>query len=184
MYYSDNGNFEWTRYKKEDQINESYIFSYEFRVDDSGLGIFSSMGVFMNYQLFWYDGNYLERPDAKYDILTVLPECNFLSRANINTSRSNIKQQISNAAAGVDKIIKGVNYSIFPNPSFSDLTIQLEEKMNAIVWISTVNGKTLLETKMTNSDSVTLNVSELAPGAYFAHVEQNGVVSTMKFVKK
>lgn len=182
--YTENGNFEWTRYKKEDQVDESYIFSYEFRVDDTGLGQFTSMGIFMNYQLFWFDGSYLIRPDAQYDLLTVLPECNFQTRANINTSRSNIKQQISNAAAGVDDLIKGVSYSIFPNPSFSNLTIQLEEKLTAKVWISTTKGEISNETAISNSDFVTLDVSNLASGIYFAHVEQNGVVSSMKFVKK
>lgn len=182
--YTENGNFEWTRYKKEDQENESYIFSYEFRVDDTGLGQFTSMGIFMNYQLFWFDGSYLLRPDAQYDVLTVLPECNFQTRANINTSRSNIKQQISNAAAGLDDNIKGVSYSIFPNPSFSNLTIQLEEKLAAKVWISTTKGEISNETAISNSDFVTLDVSNLAAGIYFANVEQNGVVSSMKFVKK
>mgnify|MGYP003655792377 CR=1 FL=1 len=124
MDYDDSiglGVLTWTKYKKENQPDESYIYGYECRMDESGIGMFESMSTMMNYEVQWTDQAFDLHPSAEYELLVSLPTCNVLTKSNINTSRSNIKNQQSNASilneeAGINKL-QATNYSISPNPA-------------------------------------------------------------------
>jgi len=192
MDYNDSaglGELTWTKYRKEDQINEDYIFSYECRMDESGLGNYETMSIMMNYQVNWTDQAFALHPNARYEVLVTLPTCNVVTKANINTSRSNIKNQQSNAsiiaeeeAAGIAKI-NGVKYTLAPNPVVNELTVTTEELINGKVWISNVNGENLVENTL-NGNSISFDTSLFASGIYFISIESNGVVTSKKFIKK
>lgn len=191
MDYVENndGQLIWTKYRKQDQVDESYIYSYECFMDPNGLGNFTSMAIMMNYDVMWFDQAYLSNPNSKYYLEVALPNCDMLSKANINTSRSNIKNQKSNANVMLEEEqaaispIKGINYTLSPNPVVNELTITSEELINGKVWISDVNGKKLSENIM-EGNSTSFDTSLFNAGVYFINIESKGVVTSKKFIKK
>lgn len=191
MDYVENndGQLIWTKYRKEDQVDESYIYSYECFMDPNGLGNFTSMAIMMNYDVMWFDQAYLSNPNSKYYLEVALPNCDMLSKANINTSRSNIKNQKSNEnvmleeeQAGINSI-KGVKYTLSPNPVVNELTITSEELIKGTIWIADVNGKKLIENVM-EGNSTSFDTSLFNAGVYFINIESNGVVTSRKFIKR
>lgn len=182
MDYQGNGEFIWTAYKKEDQINEDYIYGYTFMVDASGFGNFSPYGMLANDEFWWLDEVYDLQPEAQYAILTSLPYCEFNTKANINTSRSNIKQQYANGSAGI-KVLTAGSWSVGPNPAKESLTVTFAKAAkNTRVWVSTVNGEVIAKQQV-NGVQCELDVHSLAAGVYLVHVEDNGVINTRKWVK-
>jgi hypothetical protein len=58
MDYDDTfgmGYFFWTKYKKENQIDENYIFGYVCNIDESGLGLYTNIGFWDNQTTSWED---------------------------------------------------------------------------------------------------------------------------------
>lgn len=179
-----NGIWVWTPYKKENQVDESYIVEYRCMLQMPG-NSFVSIGSMSNTTTTWTDANWTSHTTGLYVMETELPNCSFIEKANINTSRSNIKQQITNAEAGINEsTLKGTSFSILSNPVANELIVVFENEMhNATVWISTVNGAQLSKAKL-NGNTYQLSVSDLSQGVYFFNVEVNGVVSTKRFVKQ
>lgn len=193
MDYNNSSGFAeltWTKYRKEDQINEDYIFSYECRMDESGLGIFETMSIMMNYSVNWFDQASALHPNSRYEILVSLPSCNVVTKANINTSRSNIKNQRTNASilaeeeasASVAKL-SGVSYTISPNPTSEFITITSENSINAPFWISNAKGQVFKKNTL-NGKTIEISINDLPSGMYFVNIETNGVVTSKKFIKK
>ena len=179
----------WTKYKKENQTDESYIYGYECRMDESGIGVFQSMSVMMNYDVQWTDQAFDLHPSAKYELLVSLPTCNVLTKSNINTSRSNIKNQQSNqsvmdeeAAAGIAKI-QGTNFSISPNPATDFVTVTTSNVIKGRVWISDAKGQEVVG-KVVEGNSVSFETDQFPSGFYFVSVDNDGVVTSKKFIKK
>lgn len=184
------GHFFWTKYKKEDQVDESYIEGYVCNIDQSGLGLFSNAGFWGNQTTDWIDQSHMEHPGAHYEILVQLPDCNVLTKANINTSRSNIKNQQSNQAvmeeeeqsAGIS-LIQGVHFTLSPNPVVDVLTISANESFEGSYWITNVKGEKV-DAKPLSGNSLSLDISSFESGVYFFNLESKGIVSSKKFVKK
>ena len=117
-------------------------------------------------------------------------DCNVLTKANINTSRSNIKNQQSNLAvmeeeeqsAGIS-LIQGVHFTLSPNPVVDVLTISANESFDGSYWITNVKGEKV-EAKSISGNSLSLDISSLESGVYFFNLESKGIVSSKKFVKK
>lgn len=182
------GELLWTKYQKEDQVDESYIFSYECFWDQTGLGVFGSSATFMNYDTQWIDPNYSSNPNSKYVLEVSLPTCDVITKSNINTSRSNIKNQQSNATILDEETsgilgLQGTTYSISPNPASDIVTITAEKALTGNVWISNLKGQ-VFNTQLIEGTSVEFEISTLPSGAYFVNLENDGVVSSKKFIKK
>lgn len=184
--YSSTGGGEWlwTAYKKENQLDESYITEYRCMMDQTGSGNFVSMGSISNTQLSWTDANWVANETYTFVMETELPSCSYIEKANINTSRSNIKQQFTNAEAGIsESYLKGVSFDILSNPVSDNLTVLFNDELkNATIWVSAMNGKQFGKSKLTGNE-FKLSVSELSQGVYFFNVEVNGVISTKRFIK-
>lgn len=184
--YSPNGNgfWMWTPYKKEDQIDESYIGGYACLLDMDGTGTYTTIGQVPNDQLYWTDVNFLSHADGYFVIEAELPACQIVERAEINTSRSNIKQQITNAEAGINEnYLQGVTFEVSPNPTVDQLTVQVSESIsNAKMCITNAKGEILLNETL-SGNQIVLNTNEWAPGVYFVNIYNKGVVSTKKFIK-
>ena len=182
------GELLWTKYQKENQTDESYIYSYECFWDQTGLGVFGSSATFMNYDTQWIDVNHTANPSSKYVLEVSLPTCNVITKSNINTSRSNIKNQQSNAtvlgggSSGIQSI-QGTSYSISPNPVSDIVTITTEKAITGSVWISNLKGQ-IFNSSIIEGTSVKFDVNSLPSGVYFVNVENEGVVSSKKIVKK
>jgi hypothetical protein len=181
------GQILWTKYKKEDQLDESYILSYECFMDPNGIGNFGSASTMMNFEVTWFDQAHDTHPSCKYVVEVALPDCNVLTKSNINTSRSNIKNQQSNASvvaeeAGIQKL-QATNYSISPNPASDRITITTENLVTGNVWISNLKGQELA-IKLIDGKSIDFDVRALQAGVYFVNIENGGVVTSKKFIKK
>ena len=184
--YSGQGNgiWIWTAYKKEDQVDPSYIVEYRCMLQMPG-DPYVNIGSMSNTTLSWADANWTSHTDGLYVIETELPTCSINEKANINTSRSNIKQQFTNAEAGIkESTLQGTMFTFLSNPIETELFVEFEKEIqNAKVWVSSVNGQQLSMTPFTGK-TFQLNVSEYSQGVYFFNVEVNGVITTKRFVKQ
>ncbi len=179
------GVWNWTPYQIENQVSSAYIVEYRCMIDLLANGNFTLLGTVSNTQLAWTDANWASHTASYYVMETVLPTCNFIEKANINTSRSNIKQQFTNAEAGIsESSLKGVKFDILSNPVSDNLEIIFNEELNnATIWISATNGTQLENAKVTGTEYKS-SISHLSQGIYFVNVEVNGVVTTKRFIKK
>ena len=183
MDYLGNGAFNWTAYQKEDQVDESYITGYECMMDPSGTGGYTSMGGMPNTQLSWNDANFQSHTNGSYYIIAELPACEYQEKANINTSRSNIKQQISNGQSGVEEhTIEGISFEVVPNPVTDQLVVQFNTQQEVQLWVSDASGAIVQSDRASGMEWVA-DVHELPAGVYFVNVKHEGVVSTKRFVK-
>lgn len=175
------GTLAWTKYRKEDQTNESYQ-DFNCMMDQTGLGAFVSMGYFMWYQNTWIDPNYIGHPNAQYYIETTLPSCD-ITKANINTSRSNIKKQYPNSEAGLSANGSLITLQISPNPVESVLNVFIDTKLiGARMSIMNGEGKVIYSSKVESAD-MSIDMSDLVKGSYFLNVETSSQVFTQLFMK-
>lgn len=178
------GKIDWTKYKKEDQSDESYIVSYQYFIDEAGIGAFQYFGTVMNYDTMAFDTQFSAHPNSKYYVEASLPTCSIQTKANINTSRSNIKQQFSNASAGIPSISKSsISFELSPNPASDYITVELGKPTIGKLSITDLNGRVLKSIHLIG-DFYTISIDDMANGHYFVNIEQNGVVSSKKFIKK
>jgi len=175
------GTLAWTKYRKEDQTSESYQ-DFNCMMDQTGLGAYVSMGYFMWYQNTWYDANYIGHPNAQYYIETTLPSCD-ITKANINTSRSNIKKQYPNSEAGIKGNGSIITLQISPNPVESTLNILIDAQLiGAKLSIVNSAGKTMYSTSVQSTD-MAIDINEMAKGSYFLTVETSSKVFSQVFMK-
>jgi Secretion system C-terminal sorting domain len=173
----------WTKYKKENQIDETYIVSYECLRDQTGLGAYTSMGIWdWAGTNSWTDQAALANPESTYYVEVVLPSC-YISKANINTSRSNIKKQYANEEAGITESIASNYLQIFPNPAHEVLSIKIHPSfLNSTYSIIDLNGNEVL-TGVVGSTELTVEIETLAKGAYYFNAESANQVVSKLFVK-
>jgi hypothetical protein len=173
----------WTKYKKENQVDETYIVSYECLRDQTGLGAYASMGIWdWAGTNSWTDQAALANPESTYYVEVVLPSC-YISKANINTSRSNIKKQYANEEAGITESIASNYLQIFPNPAHEVLSIKIHPSfLNSTYSIIDLNGNEVL-TGLVGSSELTIEIDNLAKGAYYFNAESANQVVSKLFVK-
>lgn len=204
MDYAGNGDLVWTKYKKEDQTDESYIDGYEVLKDNLGIGNFLGLGSLLNSVLGLTDILYILTPQAKYVVEVSLPSCNVQEKANIHTSRSNIKQQVSNpgSSTNTDAVnpyppvfetdpgnttainsLNGIEFQLSPNPAREELNLQLE-KIETVdeIRILDLSGKNLIESLHPSSTNFSISTAELNNGMYLIQVESNGSVASKRFI--
>jgi len=96
---------------------------------------------------------------------------------------------IDDVAFGYEQGIKQLLFSekeifIFPNPVADKLNIQLNELQDGKLVIYDNSGREV-ESKLVNSDNVSINVSDLAKGSYFINLYVNGKqIASKQFVKE
>lgn len=79
---------------------------------------------------------------------------------------------------------KWLNFSMYPNPALSNITIQLPTGSNkATVLFYDAIGRESLTTKVSNLDA-NINVSVLSKGVYIVKVISGDKIGTQKFVKE
>jgi len=173
----------WTKYKKENQVDETYIVSYECFRDQTGLGAYTSMGIWdWGGTNSWFDQEALSNPESTYYVEVVLPSC-YISKANINTSRSNIKKQYSNSQASITETSTADILTFYPNPVTAQLTFKIQPSfVNSNYSIVDFNGKEVLSGKVSSTE-MNINIQDLPKGAYFFNVENASNGLTKTFVK-
>ena len=79
---------------------------------------------------------------------------------------------------------KRLDFEMYPNPSITELTIQLPSGINdAIVEFYDTMGRLSLSKKITISNSL-INVSTLSSGIYLLKVLSEDKIGAQKFIKK
>ena len=84
-----------------------------------------------------------------------------------------------NYFAAMDEVDLDQSISLYPNPSSSKLTIELEDEVNSITIIDAMGNA--IQANVTSSN--TIDVSELANGVYVLQVETNKGIARKKFIK-
>lgn len=182
----NNETLSWSMYVKENQTNDLWMFNYRCLRDELGMGVFSEMGSWTpsggTGTYSWTDPVAATNQNMLYQMEMDMPTCNVSgNKANINTSRSNIKQQFSNAVAGIEN--KENIIQVFPNPASSNVKIQLDNAMIGKTYsLVDQNGKVVLHGIVLESN-FELNLSKLSIGNYFFNVFDNENVLTTKIVK-
>ncbi|MFK5889770.1 MAG: T9SS type A sorting domain-containing protein [Flavobacteriaceae bacterium] len=75
-----------------------------------------------------------------------------------------------------------LNFSMYPNPSDSKVTLQLPSGINnAQVQVFNYLGKTLIQRNLTSTNN-SLNVSNLTSGIYFVRIQSDTKVGTKKLI--
>lgn len=94
---------------------------------------------------------------------------------------------LANTPASVNEVESVTAFNVFPNPAVDRLNLELSSFAAGtpiqIQVMDIVGNVVTLETAYTNS-RYTMNVANLAKGAYVIRVSQNGTVHTQKFIKK
>ena len=174
------GYISWTEYEIEGQTSIAYIVGYTCSIDQNGLGNYTVASTLPNTSTGWWDQGFANNPNTSYMVEVELPNCN-ITKANINTSRSNIKKQMPNDELGIALNSASI-LTISPNPVQDILTIP-----NAIdfqlIEIINQSGKVVYSTN-TAPDGNEIILDFLKPGLYFirAHDSNDGVFAN-KLVK-
>jgi len=178
--YDVDGIFTIVPYEKEGGA----MYYYSAFKDPTGLGFYQYLSTSVNYTTYTFDDQtFAQDPNANYYLETYVDECTIQTKADINTSRSNIKQQVSTASLGVYSKEKPLVFTVSPNPTSDELLIQLDEVANATIWVSNLVGDVYFRSSI-HSSSAKLDVDELAAGVYFLNIKSNDIVSSQKFVKR
>ena len=81
-------------------------------------------------------------------------------------------------SVGISTVSNDLNVSIYPNPTNGDFNIKVEgnRERNARIVVTSMDGKTLSDSKMEIANSVISFKSNLARGTYFISTEVDGKV--------
>jgi len=178
------GTLLWTKYKREDVLDQSYISTYECIRDQTGIGAYTSMGIWDPLGVTsWFDQEALSTTNSTYFIeIEFISSC-YLSKANINTSRSNIKQQFPNSEAGLNELNSEIQIQISPNPIESDLNIQFDGKLFGLPFtILNSQGTEVMKGNVTSA-KMTIDMKDFSKGTYFISVETTEKVIAKIFIK-
>jgi hypothetical protein len=178
MDYID-GTLTWTLYEKENQVDESWVAGYACLRDETGLGLYTTMGYWETSagatQTSWFDQEAPFNTDFIYQMGVDLPNCS-VTRANINTSRSNIKRQYANDEVSVQETPSNTNILISPNPIIDWMNIQVDANFSGDNYlISDASGK-IINSGVLSGKSVTIDLSKIQNGVYFftvVHQDKN-----------
>jgi hypothetical protein len=88
----------------------------------------------------------------------------------------------SDVAVGINEI-SSLEFSAYPNPVSSSLTLNLGSVQNANITIFDATGRAVLTENM-NGLSKSFDVSALTSGVYFVSVSGNEFMTTKKFIKE
>jgi Secretion system C-terminal sorting domain len=74
--------------------------------------------------------------------------------------------------------------ALYPNPTTGKFSVTFSKELkNAIVYLTDLQGKVILQFKASGS-KVDFDISGVAAGAYFVRIEDNGKVITKKVIKQ
>lgn len=80
---------------------------------------------------------------------------------------------------------KNKNFSVYPNPADNTIVINAMEYFNNLNYrIMNYAGQVIMERRGVCESILTLDISAEPAGVYFVIVEQEGIISKMKFIKK
>ncbi|MES2798731.1 MAG: T9SS type A sorting domain-containing protein [Bacteroidota bacterium] len=179
------GNLVWTMYEKQFVTGDSWIASYRCMRDQLGLGFYDEMGAWdaTGTNGSWFDSQAQGTTDEyTYQMQMDMPVCVVTGRANINTSRSNIKNQFSNAEAGIAEN-ETISFNLAPNPMIDFINVNLDPKfLSSEFMVSDASGK-IIHQGVINAEDITLDMSAVSNGTYMFTVKFDGKLNSKFFLK-
>lgn len=178
------GNLIWTMYEKEFVTGDAWVLSYKCMRDGLGLGFFDEMGLWTasGGGGNWFDEEAAVQTDLVYQMHMEMPTCYVEGRANINTSRSNIKNQFSNAEATVEEN-ETISFTLAPNPTSDFLNVVVDTKFaNQEYIVSDANGR-IIETGKLIGSHIQVDLSNEPNNTYMFTVKYQGKMHSKFFVK-
>lgn len=180
----------WTLYEKEGQVDETWVSGYECLRDETGLGIFATMGFWAtasgSTQTQWFDSEASTNQGFKYQMLIELPACD-ITKSNINTSRSNIKGMISNedeeAQAGIGNADLNIRFALSPNPAQEIIRIEVDEKLVGSDFMITNSTGVIMNRGQLLLNEQQLNIDQFESGVYFFTIRFEGKNFSRTFIK-
>jgi hypothetical protein len=95
---------------------------------------------------------------------------------------------LNNEPSATDKIDKGFNVSVYPNPAHSSITVNfIADNTNTILQIINASGQRLMQKQITTfsgNNTAQVDVSKLAAGIYMLLVKTKSGVEMKRFVKE
>ncbi|HEY9083812.1 MAG TPA: T9SS type A sorting domain-containing protein, partial [Vicingaceae bacterium] len=86
---------------------------------------------------------------------------------------------------GLNEMNANNNISVYPNPVNDIFTISSSDDLSGtVVKIIAITGQTLVEKTIILGNTATFDMSVYATGLYFVEINQNGVLNTLKVIKK
>jgi hypothetical protein len=185
LQYLGTGNFQWSQYAIENESNP--VASYNVYRDDNGTGNFQILpnGVVPGTQSTYTDVNYSNFPNAIYvvDVNWISTTGCSVTKANINTSRSNTKTL--NGGENPVAIIESINafVEVYPNPSNGQVKISLPEVLlGCKIILMNVIGQ-VLAVYVINSTEFYLDYSQFENGIFFMQIETEQSNIIRKLIK-
>src|SRR5690554_163150 len=174
---------------------------------------FSTVGAYKTHDLTWLDNNNLH-VDLYYTLggqsmptyfidsisLSQLPEGLYTIIADLKVSThytdfedmsyyykydSDTITFRVNESLGLEGFNEKMNFSFFPNPVTSDLTINTKEIIEEVIIVNCL-GEIVFQQKLNKiegSGSITINLSDLAKGMYTCFLETKEGVASEKIIK-
>jgi hypothetical protein len=174
-----NGNFQWTFYQIENQLNP--ILSFNFYRDALNNNNFFPIGNIPGTNSTYTDLTYSSFPDANYVVDANWSIACTPSRAAINTTRSNIKKD----KAGIEVLSINDNEKdvllVYPNPANGWLNIATKGGQLASVALVNALGQTVWFEKE-NKSAYQINTQSLPKGVYAVIAETDKGKSTTRVV--
>ena len=169
-----NGNYEYNLFAaKYDTATGDFIWANKL---DSNGSLFLNSACLDNNQNLLISGNFYGSVD--FDFSSAVQ--NVTSTSAYNEDRFWAKYSTSSLGLGENIITKG--YSIYPNPTNSELFVSHPQYDAFNITITDITGKVLNTTTLQNNESV--NVASYPQGMYFIQVESGNERNTYKFIKK
>lgn len=182
LQYSGLGNFQWTFYEIENTSNQ--VASYNFWRDDLGNGNWQILQTVSGSTSSFTDVDYASYPNAIYRV-----DLNWIggyqcspTKANVNTSRSNKKGQITSPGADVVELLNGMVQS-YPNPTGGDVTLVVPETMVGFNWEMRDGLGKVVSNGVIQSDKELIRMMNLATGVYFLQIPTEYGLITKKIIK-
>ena len=80
--------------------------------------------------------------------------------------------------------LEETGFVLYPTPTQNELHLSFVQNAKGMVTLSDINGRTILQTPVQNSNTLTLTVDHLAPGIYWVGVQQRDGILRKRFVKE
>ena len=174
-----NGNFQWTFYQIEGQLNP--ILSFNFYRDAINNGNFFAIGNIPGTNSTYTDITFSSFPDANYVVDANWAISCTPSRAAINTTRSNIKKDKTSIEVGMDEVVLKGDLLVYPNPASTWLNITSKKIQLTSAALVNATGQTIWFEKESKS-VFQINTQSLPKGVYAVIAETEKGKATTRVV--
>ncbi|MGB4848052.1 MAG: T9SS type A sorting domain-containing protein, partial [Saprospiraceae bacterium] len=91
--------------------------------------------------------------------------------------------KVMSLPVGVEEIKSGMDWKVFPNPAFDQLTIELANNTKKInVIITDITGKIMYSTTVSGNQIIEVNVKDFLEGVYVVQIQSSEFIQSQKLI--